>query len=145
MSSDNIQQEMCSLMFSAGRLLRERSNHLPRSPIWTFPMAYAETARYVATHEPVNMKDLAEYLHIKPPSATAIVNQMIRAKLVVRERVAADRRAVRIRISTFGRKVMKERAIMARRIMSDATGALNETEQKTLIKLLSKILDNVKK
>lgn len=143
MFSKKTAQEMYSLAFSMGRILREQSMRLTNRPIHSFPSAYIETACFIAAHEAVTMKELAGYLHIKPPSATAIVDQMLRAKLIQRFHSGTDRRTVLLKITTFGKRIMRERVAIADQIMKKTFSVLNKNEQKIFIKLLKKIVTNV--
>lgn len=47
----------------------------------------------------VSLKELAEVLHVSPPSASAMVDRLVEMGMVIREQSPVDRREVRIRLS----------------------------------------------
>lgn len=47
----------------------------------------------------VSLKELADVLHVSPPSASSMVDRLVEMGIVVREQSVIDRREVRIRLS----------------------------------------------
>ncbi|MBL7645158.1 MAG: MarR family transcriptional regulator [Candidatus Hydrogenedentes bacterium] len=50
----------------------------------------------------LSVKELADALHVTPPSASAMVDRLVELGMVIREQSQQDRREVRIRLSETG-------------------------------------------
>jgi DNA-binding MarR family transcriptional regulator len=96
------------------------------------------TLKYVEQEKPL-MKDIAEFLGVAPPSATSLVNTLIKSELVYREADKTDRRNVRILITKRGNTFLEGH----KKLMAEKTRAnlnkLTATEQHQLEKILTKI------
>ena len=75
---------------------------------------------------PATVSRLAAHLGITPPSASAIVDRMVDAGLVVRERSEDDRRVVTVSLSAAGRATLDQ-----------ATGSRHEM----LVRVLAELTD----
>lgn len=62
----------------------------------------------IAERNEVSLKELADILHVSPPSASGMVDRLMEMGLLVREQSAMDRREVRIRLSADGRYHFEE-------------------------------------
>ncbi len=60
--------------------------------------------RAVRTLEPVSVKQLAEALHVSPPSTSGMVERLVEIQALTREQNPSDRREVLIGLSPRGRK-----------------------------------------
>lgn len=145
MKSDQLSQKLVSMIFNTGRLLREKF-HQPDliKPLWSFSLVHFEALRFISENKNATMKSLAGFLCIKPPSATAIVDQLAENKMIEREGDKNDRRSVILKISKSGKKFIEKRSSIVAGIMDKATNNLSAEEKKSLIKILEKISLNVK-
>jgi DNA-binding MarR family transcriptional regulator len=98
-------KELFPLMFKMGRLLKHQF-----SVDGYGPSSYVqlETLRYVAEAGEPDMRDIAEYLRIAAPSATALVDSLVKDGLLTRAADLVDRRRVRLAVSTKGAKLIRE-------------------------------------
>lgn len=93
---------------------------------------------YVQQNKPL-MKDIAGFLGVAPPSATSLVNTMIKSELVYREADKADRRIVGIVISKKGEKFLEaHREGMAQKMRANLS-KLSASDQEQLERILKKI------
>jgi DNA-binding MarR family transcriptional regulator len=133
--TDNI-EEIVSLIFSTRRTLHEQKDAKNENACSHLQMM---TLLFVKEQSPV-MKSIAEFLKISPPSATALVNNLIKAELVERREQASDRRIVKIVIAKKGSEYLLQHKKMATERMREVLSKLSKEEQNQLIKILKKII-----
>jgi DNA-binding MarR family transcriptional regulator len=79
-------------------------------------------AHIIEAHPNLTMKEFAEHLKITSPSATALVNRLVRLKWVMRKTDPHNRKLVRLHINASGSKTlhahMSEHAKSMRRMLS---------------------------
>ena len=102
-------------------------NYLSRGEI-TMPQLW--TLEYLSRRGGCLMNELADSLEISRPAATGLIDRLITQGLVCRESLEHDRRAVKVKITLKGKKIVS-----------------NIWEQKrcTLVKVFSKISPNERK
>ncbi len=124
------------LMFSTGRIIRKRTKKGERPD----PMSILqlETLAYIKEEKPT-MKEVADFLCIKPPSATSLINKLVRAKMLERFFASNDRRLVRLAITAKGEKALKQEYSKVARHIKKVLAELNIQERKSLIKILEKL------
>jgi len=76
---------------------------------------------------PLRMKDIADSVSVSMPSATGIIDRMVRANLVHRFEDPTDRRVTMVELSAGGAEAMKK---------------INRTHEKRLRELLSRLAPN---
>jgi DNA-binding MarR family transcriptional regulator len=124
-----------SLIFSVSRMVKEKYQNERQKGISGVKL---ETLRYIKENKPL-MKDIAEYLSVAPPSATSLINHLVKAKLVERIKDKEDRRIVRMNITSIGRKKFTQGIAKVAERMKKVLSPLNTSEKKILIKILEKI------
>jgi DNA-binding MarR family transcriptional regulator len=103
---------LISLFFNTGRLIKEKHGNdegigCPIIHGSHFSMLRVEVIRLIEIEEPT-MKRIAEYLHIKAPSATSLVNGLVQIGYVKRISDPNDRRMVQMKITDKGREYLKD-------------------------------------
>ncbi|HJV33276.1 MAG TPA: MarR family transcriptional regulator [Patescibacteria group bacterium] len=86
------------------------------------------------------MKDVAAYLCVTPPSATALADGAVAAGLLTRRQDPDDRRSVRLRLTPKGKRALASGMRGVEAAMSRMFARLDAQEQDRLIALLEKIL-----
>src|SRR5664280_1858945 len=81
------------------------ARHLHRAGI---SMAHLQILWLVSEHGPLPISRLADLLGVAVPNATGLVDRMEQRGLVVRERMADDRRVVRVSATDAGRDIADE-------------------------------------
>lgn len=84
--------------------------------------------------------ELARLLWISKHSMTKIIDKLEQEGLVVRYRIDEDRRAVIIKITSFGLKFVKEIISNHNLLWKDIMNSLDEGEQEELIRLMHKMV-----
>lgn len=130
-------ERVIHLMFSINRLLRkhESGKYSAAAP----PFIYLEIMKYLDGGGDITMKALADYLSIRAPSVTVLVDEMTGRGLVKREHDKNDRRVITIHLTKKGEDILAKkygcRAERFRKVLSD----IPETEQKSLAGILGSI------
>jgi DNA-binding MarR family transcriptional regulator len=135
MTTGNINQ-LISLLFSTGRIIHETED----APKGCDPLSVLrlETLRYISTRSP-SMNEISTYLRTTPPSATSLVDGLVRAGQLKRISDRKDRRRVKLAVTAKGRRVLERSMKILVTNMSKTFGLLSEREIKTLILILDKI------
>ena len=131
--------ELISLIFTATRLIRERTTR--HGNVNPFSMAQFKVLAFVAEKETPTMKDIADFLYITSPSATAIINRLVKARELERVYGKEDRRIVRLKLTERGKKSLAEGREIAIAKMSKVIESLNEKEKNDLANILTKIIN----
>jgi DNA-binding MarR family transcriptional regulator len=104
-----------------------------------FTLAQLRVMRLVSRHENCRMNELARMAGISMPTLTGIVDRLVRAGILARERDPNDRRAVRVHFTPKG-KDMRDRhrrfrveriGEMLKRLNSGERGELARSMEKT--------------
>ncbi len=94
---------------------------------------------------PCKMSELAEALNFTMSAVTAIVDKMIKTKLVKRERSAQDRRVVRVVILHKGVQAARRVKETRRSCANEMFSVLSEQEKNEYVRILRKVADNLRK
>lgn len=125
-------------------LLFERVRSLYTLPAFTELMhlnlsfSHLKTLRHVAHNGPVSMKELAEVLHMTPPSVTALVRRLEQTGLLERCRHASDSRIWLVRLTDQGSTLMATIHRQRVQLMQQLIETLHPDEQQLLLDLLER-------
>ena|SRR3989338_8854986 len=128
---------LVTLVCTTSRLIREHTR--PRERINPMSVLRLEALAYVADHPQVSMRAIAESLAIAPPSATVIVNELVRTGHLKRLHDGRDRRIVRLTMTPRGKRILSQgmRALGVR--LRHVFARLDHSEQQNLIRILEKL------
>ncbi len=73
---------------------------LNRMPNLSVPQL--RTLVFLYHHQNASLSQVADYVGLKPPSMSKMVNALVVRKLIIRRASAADRRCIRLRLSSSG-------------------------------------------
>ena len=132
----NNSADIISLFFGVGRLIRGEC--VKNDP---YIFIKLEVLRFVAENKKPTMTDLAEYLSVKAPTATAFISGLVRAGFIEREPDKGDRRIVHLNLTPVGRNKLKQGQAELLVALKPVFAKLTDDESSTLKKLLTKILD----
>jgi DNA-binding MarR family transcriptional regulator len=107
--------------------------------IGIFSMVQLEILRFVVEKKRPVMKDIADYLKITPPSATFLIENLVKAGKLRRVADKKDRRVIRLVITGKGRRTLSEGFKKIKERVKDVFGKLNKEEINNLIKIHRKI------
>lgn len=130
-------EKLISLIFKTDRIIKD--NIRRRGDFDLFSALRLEVLRYVFDKKNPIMKDVAGYLCIKPPSATALINPLVSAGQIVRIRDKKDRRVIRLVITKKGSENLTRGFKAIRGMMKEALSKLSDKEVQDLTKILQKL------
>lgn len=129
-------EKIISLLFDANRILRERSVKNGTR----YSLLNQRVLDFVFHKKNPTMKEVAEFLCIKSPTATSIINTLVKNGKIKRVSDKADYRIVRLSLTQSGRKMLSEqKREMTKNIKKDLK-KINGKEKKDLIKILEKLI-----
>ncbi|MFB6212390.1 MAG: MarR family winged helix-turn-helix transcriptional regulator [Candidatus Magasanikbacteria bacterium] len=134
--------KLTSLFFETGQMIREKV--FLRGDMDPFSMAKIEAMKFIRRKEKPTMKKIANYFHIKPPSATSLVNDLKSAGYIKKMEDSKDRRKTRIQITSKGLDELNKRMKTIKSKMKKILSKLNEEEKNNFAKALKKILQKTK-
>ncbi len=85
------------------------------------------------------MKKLAEYFCITPPSATSVIEGMIKLGFVIRKSSQKDRRTVQLAITPKGKKELEKSMNLAEKALNKLIVHLSKSEKESFSNILEKI------
>ncbi len=136
----NTTEEIISLFFSTFRAFKHKLDL--GSPMFQLPLAQTETLRLIAEKEKIPMKEIADFLAITPPSATAMINNLFRLGYIERSSNKADRRAIYLSLTKKGLSVLQKGAKQRCAVFTKLLDNLDKREQVEFLKLLKKMSVN---
>ncbi|MHB8710105.1 MAG: MarR family winged helix-turn-helix transcriptional regulator [Minisyncoccota bacterium] len=98
-----------------------------------------ETVKFIADHDKPMMKDIADYLSITAPSATALVGELAKSGLVTSHIGERDRRTSRLALTKKGRAELGKAVARGTRLMSGLFATLSDAELAAFIGALERI------
>src|ERR1035437_757038 len=116
-------EKLLSAIFNVGRLIRERiysSNCLAG-----FTHSEIEILKLINGKKSATMKSIADYLHIKPSSATPVIESLVRKGDIKRIQKKDDRRVVYIELTAKGLKSMQKNHKNIQKTIGKIFGKLN--------------------
>lgn len=90
-------------------------------------------------HDRVPMRELAEFLEITPPSATAMIEKMVDINFLKREYDEKDRRTILISITEKGMKMFKKAEKENREILEEMLKKISKEDQNKFFEILKKM------
>ncbi len=134
MSNQLIDQLVANIFLTTKVIHRQMSVSSKKS----YPLIYYILLRFIEEKKPL-MIDIANFLSIKPPSVTFLINKLIKFKLVTRDCLADDRRKTRILLTAKGKKTIEGEIKKSVGKLKGIFSCLSQKEQQELIKILTKI------
>jgi len=130
-------ETITSLFFTMSRNLKRKLDL--KNPLFQMPLAHTETLRLIGEKHQVAMKEVAGFLAITPPSATALVNHLVKSGYVQRISDKNDRRTVHLQLTKTGQTMMQKSLTEHCKIFIKLLKKLNAKEQLQLLNILKKI------
>jgi DNA-binding MarR family transcriptional regulator len=131
-------EEITSQFFSLMRDLKRHINF--KNPLLHMPLAHTETLRLIHEKKHLAMKEIAGFLAITPPSATALINNLVKVGYVQRSSSKADRRGVYLSLTKKGTQILKKSLTEHCRRLDSLLNRLNLNEQKQFLSLFKKMV-----
>jgi len=135
--SKELTNDLITLIFNTSQILKEKARANNKAKDCSF--LHIHTLHYIKGHEGTAMRDVADYLHIAPPSATSLINSLVKKDLVKRIIDIVDRRTVKLRITPSGAELLKDSFKKMSVIIEKGINKLSEKEKENFIIILNKI------
>jgi len=126
--------QLAPLFFETRQLIRSKLPHTSTDPNeWM----RCETLRYVCLGGAApTMREVAEYLRVRAPSATSVIQRLEREGLVTRIREKGDKRVVRITLSAKGKRRVEKYLSDASRTMEKVFSKISKNDVTALTRIL---------
>lgn len=138
-SSNDTTGEIATLWLKTGKLLHKRifcfKDRPPVNPQQIFAMFI------ISEHDRMTMKELAVHLGITSPSATSLVNRLVRMKWVIRMTDPLNRKLVRLRMAPAGKTAILAAMKMQSKAMEDVLSLLNPKDRADFGRVLTSLHD----
>ncbi len=131
-------EQIINLMFDAKRLTQFNLGKQEFSPL------HMRTLYFIANNSKVVMKDIADLFGITPPSATSLVNGMVKSGLIKRSARETDRRVVQLKITSKGSSLLTTGFAHFKKRIRQALSSLTSQERKMLFGIMKKLSANSK-
>jgi DNA-binding MarR family transcriptional regulator len=131
--SQSPQDRLLPLMFEMGRLLK---SEMAREGASLPSFLHLETLRFIQEQGAPTMSDIADYLKIAPPSATALMNPFVKEGIIERTEDPEDRRRVRLSLSMKGLTLLKETMQKREQAFASITAPLSTKDCEELSRIL---------
>lgn len=105
-------------------------------------LSHFEILIYIMHRGEVTMKDIATWLHITPPSASNLIDVLVKKKLVTRIGSDKDRRTVHIILNKEAHKLIGSIHKKKMTIFKKMLSKLSKEDQINLIRILDKCTTN---
>jgi DNA-binding MarR family transcriptional regulator len=123
-------------------LLFDRMGTLSRSPAFgrlvqlNLGISHMKALRHISLAGKMQMKELAELLHLSPPSVTTLTRRLEQTGLVERTRMPGDSRVRLLRLTAEGCELSEALRRQRLEIMQRLLTTLDAEERSTLLRLL---------
>jgi len=100
---------------------------------------HLEILRFTNENKKPLMKSLAEHLRITRPSATSLVNRLVKKNYLQRIFDKDDHRQIKISLTKHGQEILKSHCQKMQKLMSKTFSELTDNEIENLQKIYKKI------
>jgi DNA-binding MarR family transcriptional regulator len=135
--SKTSQERLMKSIYEIGRIMRQRMEAFGKGKT-NFLQIHA--LLIVSERPGITMKELALSLHVTSPSATSLVNRLVKTSLVSRHHDRKNRKLVRLRITGGGLALLKAAHRERAKAIGELFSLLSPAELRTLVGLHEKVL-----
>ena len=129
-------EQIISLFFTTSRLIYKQSKGKNRPDFFSF--LQLEALGYVKDNKKPLMKEVAGFLSITSPSATSLINRLVKLGMLERCFDKNDRRAIRLSLTSKGQKALSKEFKKVSAQMRKTLMELSSKEQKNLVEIFQK-------
>lgn len=133
--ADEVNNQILEAIFKLGRNFKGSMSDSFKHPHST--MLQCEALMCIKKQKDIHMGDIAEHFSTTMPTATALVDKLIAAKLVKRENDIKDRRIVKILMTKLGDKLLHQAIKHRSEKMNKLLSYLPEQDKIELLRILS--------
>ena len=133
----NQEEKLLSAIFNVGRLIKEEMR--TSKCLADFTQTEIEILKFLQGKKNTTMKAIADYMHIKPSSATPLIDNLVKKGDIKRVPKKGDRRVVYIELNQKGLQCLQKKYKNIHKTIGKIFGKLDNKDKKTLIKIFEKI------
>ncbi|HWI51991.1 MAG TPA: MarR family transcriptional regulator [Symbiobacteriaceae bacterium] len=115
------------------------SRHLAEVPGPMLSGSQRVVLRALVDNGPQQVTEVANHLNVTLSAATGLVDRLVKAKLVTRDRDQKDRRVVWVKVTPEGEQAVKAAEQRRRAVLGQLVHHLSETDLYTLCSILERI------
>ena len=130
-------EKLLSAIFNVGRLIKEEMSS--SKCLADFTQTEIEILKFLHSQKKTTMKSIADYLHIKPSSATPVIDNLVKKGNLKRVQKKDDRRVIYIELTSKGAKSLQKKYKNIHTTIGKIFGKLNNKDKETLIQIFEKI------
>jgi len=138
MENNKTIEQIISLFFTTSRLIYKESTKDKDRPDF-FSFLQLEVLGYIKENKKLSMKKVASFLSVTPPSATSLINRLVKAGVLRRFFDEKDRRTVLLSLTPKGEMALNREFKKVSAQMQKTLMKLNSKEQKNLIEIFQKL------
>ena len=131
-------EDTLSLFLQMGRGFKARMERA-----MPLPFAQCEMLAFIAEHPSPTMRDLSQHFKITAPSATSMVEGLVRGKCVRRVRDAHDRRSVRLSLTPAGARAASAIGKSRKKVLGGIIRGLAPGDRRDLHRILERIVKDL--
>ncbi len=132
-----INEILASNIFNIGRLIKEKIRS--SDCLNDFTYLEFEILKFIERERETTMKSITDYLHIKPPSATPVINKLVDSGNIKRIQKSDDKRVIHIELTSKGLGLLQKKYKNIRKAVETFFSKLSDKDKRELIKILEKI------
>ncbi len=137
-STNNVFTQFGPLFFETRQIIRQNLRvDKPDPNVWL----RFETLRFIAEAREPTMRDIAKHLRITAPSATSLVAHLSSERWITRQKMASDKRIVRIVLTAAGKRVLAGYRSRSKATMQRVFSELPVGDLAELIRILRRVSD----
>jgi DNA-binding MarR family transcriptional regulator len=104
------------------------------------PLAQCQALWFVAERKRPGMQDVAKYFKITAPSATFLIDELVRGGYLARRANTGDRRKVELALTPKGKKEFKTLLVKRKKVLDGVFKPLSAADRTDLDRILKKII-----
>lgn len=133
-----IDEQLIASIFKVSRFMRETTSHDHTMSALT--LLQMQALVYLKRNINAQMSEIAQEFHIELPSATSLINTLVKAQLVRRHTDEEDRRLVRVSLTNAGDNLLEKALEKKCQHMQRSLSYLSSKDKGQLLAILEKIV-----
>ena len=127
--------KLAELVFTLSRITRDGIEDKNN------PLSYIQfqTLSFLMRQKTPTMKEVSEYIHITAPSATILIDNMVKMKYISRINDKIDRRIIRLEIMKKGQEELETGLIAAKKHLGKIFCKLSKKDRDNFEQILTKL------
>lgn len=135
---ESINSQLIEVIFTISRLMKDQmASH---SEFATLSFLQVQVLVCLNKNKSIQMSDIAERFNIELPSATSLIQNLVKEELVERKPDTKDRRIVKVILTGKGKKLLKTAMKKREKKVANNLSLLSENEKKQLLQILKKMI-----